>query len=155
MNIGIIVHSKTGNTYSVAEKLQKELIAAGHTVAIEKLMAVNDFQYDVQKIYLKSTPDISGFDAIIFGAPVRGFSLSPVLEAYLTQLVTLQGKKVACFVTQFFPFPWMGGNRAIKQMKQICELRGAKLLATGIINWSNNREMKITNFVEKQTSLLS
>ena len=36
MKIGIIVYSKTGNTYSVAEKLESSLAKAGHTVEIKR-----------------------------------------------------------------------------------------------------------------------
>ncbi len=38
-------------------------------------------------------------------------------------------------MTEFFPFPWMGGNHAIRQMKKICQSKGASILATGIVNW--------------------
>ena len=37
MNVGIIVYSKTGNTLSVAEKLQEAIRSAGHTVNIERI----------------------------------------------------------------------------------------------------------------------
>jgi hypothetical protein len=42
MNIGIIVHSETGNTHSVATTLKEKLAAAGHTVSIERLKVVGE-----------------------------------------------------------------------------------------------------------------
>lgn len=154
MKIGIIIHSETGNTFSVAQKLKVGLISSGHSVSIDKVIAANDRQQDIQKINLLTIPDVSGYDAIIFGAPVRGFSLSPILAAYLSQLETLQGKKVECFVTEFFPFPWMGGNRAIRQMKNICESKAGKVIGTGIINWSSkHRQEQIDHILERQSSL--
>lgn len=139
MKIGIIVHSHTGNTYSVAEKLKDRLSAAGHSVTLEKVTALNDDQMNPNKIQLKGIPDINTYDALIFGAPVRGFSLSAVMKAYLTNAESLKNKKTACFVTEGFPFPWMGGNRAIAQMKDICSSKGCEVCGTGVINWSNKK----------------
>lgn len=40
MNIGMIVYSRTGNTLSVAEKLEARLSAAGHAVTLKRLAVV-------------------------------------------------------------------------------------------------------------------
>ena len=40
MNIGIILYSETGNTYSVSQKLKEKLIKAGHSVNIERLKVI-------------------------------------------------------------------------------------------------------------------
>lgn len=150
MKIGIIVYSKTGNTNSVAQKLMERLIKAGHYVTIEHVSAVNDEQTDLDKIELKTIPDVGAYDALIFASPVRGGSLSQVMTAYLSRVASLQGKKVACFVTQLFLFKWMGGNRSIEQMKRICVLKGAEVLGSGIVNWSSlSRNKKIVEMVEK------
>lgn len=150
MKIGIIIHSHTGNTLSVAQKLKEVLLAAGQSATLEQVTALNDEQTDVNKIQLTKIPDAGAYDMLIFGAPVRGASLSPVMSAYLSQGPSLQGKKVSCFVTEFFPYSWMGGNRAIRQMKKICEAKGAKVYETGIVNWSGmQRKRKITDTVEK------
>ncbi|MEA4896916.1 MAG: flavodoxin family protein [Christensenellaceae bacterium] len=136
MNVGIIVHSHTGNTLSVAQNLKQTLSSAGHAVSIERVSALNDEEADVQKIKLNEIPDVGLYDVLLFGAPVRGFSLSPVMQAYLAGIQSLGGKKTACFVTQFFPFAWMGGQRALRQMCDICKNKGASLYGTGIVNWS-------------------
>ncbi len=149
MKIGIIVHSHTGNTYSVAEKLKEKLLIEGHSVNLEKVAAINEDQTEAGKIQLKSAPDAGAYDALIFGAPVRGFSLSPVMTAYLAQLESLSNKKAACFLTQFFPNPSMGGNRAMEQMKELCSSKGVRVCETGIVNWSSlHRRKKIEDVVE-------
>lgn len=154
MKIGIIVHSQTNNTYFVAQRLREGLSASGHSVSIVKIIATNDREQDIKRIKLENTPDVSDYDGIIFGAPVRGFALSPILTAYLTGIDTLKGKEVECYVTQFFRYPWMGGNRAIKQMKNICEQKGANVIGTGIINWSSKkRKVQIDQMTEKQRQL--
>ena len=148
MKIGIIVHSYTGNTLSVAQRLKEELMKAGHSVDLNKVTAVNEDQTEAGKIQLNSIPETAAYDALIFGAPVRGFALSPVMTAYLMQLESISGKKVACFLTQFFPYPSMGGIRAIEQMKGLCNFKGAKVCETGIVNWSSiHRGKKINNVV--------
>ena len=154
MKIGIIIHSHTGNTLAVAQKLNEELISAGHLVNLEQVIALNENPSAAGSIQLKTIPDTSAYDALIFGSPVRGFSLSPVMKAYLLQIPSLQGKKVSCFVTQFFPFTWMGGDRAIEQFKKACESKDVNVLETGIVNWSHRqREKKITEVLKKMSKL--
>jgi flavodoxin len=151
MQIGIIVHSSTGNTLSVAERIKEKLTAAGHSVSIERVSAINDDEMDVQKVRLSGKPDIGAYDLLIFGAPVRGFSLSPAMRAYLSGIGSLKGKKAACFITQAFPAPWMGGNRSLKQMVDLLASKGSEPYGTGIVNWPNaeKREKLITAVAEK------
>lgn len=154
MNIGIIVHSQTGNTYSVAQKLQDKLLKAGHSADIERLIPVDEKQTDANNIRLKTIPDISKYDALIFAGPVRGFSISPALAAFLSNITSIKSQKVAIMVTQFLPFPKMGGNQAISQIKKICESKNAVVSGTGIVNWSSRRrEQMITDVIEKLSSL--
>jgi len=154
MNIGIIVHSKTGNTLSVAQKLKEKLLTAGHSVNLDQVEPFNDGEAKAENIRLKTAPDTGAYEALVFAAPVRGASLSPAMAAYLAQSASLQGKKVACFVTEAFPFPWMGGNRAVAQLKTACESRGTEVLATGVVNWMNGkRQQMIDDVVEKLSRL--
>jgi flavodoxin len=150
MKVGIIVHSHTGNTLTVAQRLKEKLLAGEHSVILEQVMAVNEDHSAAVNIELKSIPDLNAYDGLVFGAPVRGLSLSPVMKAYLSQLPSLEGKKIGCYVTQYFPYPWMGGYRAIKQMRKECEAKGGKVFETGIVNWSHKeRESRITDVLEK------
>lgn len=154
MKVGIIVHSHTGNTLNVAKRLEEKLLSAGHSVKLEQVVAINEDPSAAQSIQLKTIPDTSAYDVLIFGAPVRAFSLSPVMKVYLSQLSSLQEKKVCCFVTHFLPFAWMGGKNAIKQFQNACESKHANVYETGIVNWSSRqREKKIAEVVEKLSRL--
>lgn len=147
MKVGIIVHSITGNTLSVAEKLQERLVAAGHWVQLERVTAVDESP-QAKKVELKNIPDTRSYDMLIFAAPVWAFSLPPVVKLYLSKIPTLEGKAVGCFVTQAFPFPWMGGNRTIRQMVSACQALGGKVFSTGIVNWTRRRETRIDQLIE-------
>jgi hypothetical protein len=153
MKIGIVIHSNTGNTYSVAEKLRDKLVTNGHSVEMRKIVPVdgeNINESDITKITFNPQPNVTGFDELIICAPVRGFSISPVLAAYLSKINSLKGLKVDLFVTQYLPFTWMGGNRAISQMKSTCETKGAIVGKTGIINWkSKKKNYMISDVVER------
>ena len=153
MKIGLLIHSHTGNTLSVAEKLKDTLLKGGHQVEMRKLEPVggeNTNEIDINRIHFTPEPEISGYDYVIIGAPVRGFSISPVLAAYLNKVPALKGQKVDLFVTQAFPYSWMGGNQAIKKMMRVCEEKGAVIQDTAIVNWKNkNREKLIMNLVNR------
>ncbi len=145
MNIGIIVYSRTGNTLSVAERVRDAVAAQGHTAVIERITAENEDPNNKLPVRLKTVPDPAQYDAVIFGAPVQGFSLSPIMAAYGAQLPELAGKQAGCFVTQHFPKPWMGGSRAISQMRKLLRSKGAIIAETGIVNWTSKaREDQIS-----------
>ncbi len=154
MKIGIIVYSQTGNTLSVARKLQEKLSEAGHSATVEQIKTVGAEQSNPREIKFEALPDISQYDALVFSGQVQAFSLSPAMKSYLSQVPSLQGKRAACLVTQHLPYPWLGGNRAISQMKKICESKGGEICETGIVNWSNKkRENMITDVVEKLSQI--
>jgi flavodoxin len=154
MNIGIILYSETGNTYSVSQKLKEKLVKTGHSVNIERLKVIGKAKPGTKDIQFESLPDIEPYDALVFGSPVQAFSLSSAMTAYLSQIKSLQDKKAAFLVTQYFPFPWLGGNRAIGQMKKICETKGATVCGTAVVNWSKpTREKQIIEMVEKLSKL--
>jgi flavodoxin len=108
MNVGIIVYSQTGNTLSVAQKLEGALKANGHAAGIARVEA-------------GSTPDVSPYDLVIFAAPVQAFALAPAMKLYLSQISSLAGKKVCCFVTQQLKKAWLGGNHAVRQIQAACK----------------------------------
>jgi len=150
VKIGIIIHSRTGNTLSVAQKIKEKMTEAGHSVSLEQIKAANDEPSAAGPLQLLNEPDIKDYELLIFGAPVHAFQLSAAMKTYLSRLQTLKGKKIGCFVTQHFPYQWMGGNGAVKKMKSLCYDKGEKILLSDIINWSNkNREAKIINLLEK------
>lgn len=154
MNIGIIVYSQTGNTRSVAQKLQEKLQAGGHTAAVEQVTATGETAPGSKNFQLTAIPETGHYDALVFGAPVQAFSLNPVMGAYLKQLPPLDGKKVACYVTKQLPFRWTGGNRSVTAMKNICTSKGAIVCGTGIVIWSKSRrEQNAMDCVESLSRL--
>ena len=156
MKIGIIVYSQTGNTLSVAEKLKEKLTAAGHSAEIEQVTVAGGRKSGERAFQLETRPDVSQYEALVFGAAVEAFSLSPVMRSYLTGVDSLQGKQVACLVTQFFPYPWMGGNRAIRQMRELCESKGATASGSAVVNWCRFRRVKtIASAIDRLTQALT
>jgi len=152
MRIGIIVYSQTGNTLSVAEKLKEKLAAAGHSAEIEQVTVAGGRKAGDRAFQLETRPDVAQYDALVFGSAVEAFSLSPVLATYLREIGSLDGKSVVCLVTQFFPYPWMGGNRAIRQMRGLCKSKGATVRGSGIVNWSKFRRAKTTEQAIKRVT---
>ena len=155
MKIGIIIYSQTEHTYSVAQKLKEKLIASDHEADLERVITSGDAPPGGKNIVFKTQPDVSLYDALIFGAPVHAFSLAPPMKAYLEQISSLQDKKVACFVTKGLPFHRTGGNQAINQIKKICESKGGIIFGTGIIVWRGGREKKIIDLAESFNKLFN
>jgi flavodoxin len=149
MKIGIIVHSQTNNTYSVAEELQEKLQEDGNEVKIERVDMVGGNKPQGKDIHIENPPDVDPYDGLIFGAPVHAFSLAPAMKVYLEQIPSLQDKKIALFVTKALRFEWTGGTRAIGQMKKICRNKGGTVYETGIVIWNKKRHKKISEVVDK------
>jgi flavodoxin len=154
MKIGIIVHSQSGHTYSVAEKLKENLAAAGHSVNIERISPVDSKQTDPKKVQIEKLPELSAYEALIFGAPIHAFNVSPVMKAYLGMLPSLSGKKIACFVTKGLPLDATGGNQGISLMKSTFESKGGSVVGTGIVHWPGpGVNKRVAALVEKFSKL--
>lgn len=148
MNIGIVIHSRTGNTNSVAVLLKQQLEKSGHTVVLEKLEIEGVVQPRMKQVVFKSIPSHDAYDAIIMCSPVEAFSLAPVMKEYLKQTSDFEDKPVALLVTHAFPRPWLGGSQAIHQMANLAKIKGARILGSEIIDWSRSgREKQIENAV--------
>jgi len=135
VNIGIVIYSQTGNTRLVATKLKEALSAAGHRAVLEEVKLAGERTQGTKAFELGPLPNVGGYDALVMGAPVEAFSLSPVMAKYLDAVPTLEKRNVACFVTQGFPYRWLGGSRAVRQMSRLCEAKGAKALGNHVVNW--------------------
>lgn len=147
MNVGIIVYSQTGNTLAVAQKLEEALKAKGHTAGIARVEPIDNTK-------LKSAPDVSPYDAVIFASPVHAFSLAPAMQLYLSQVSGLTGKKACCFVTQRLKKAWLGGNHAVRQIKSACRKKGADIAESGIVNWSGDtRDQQIDDIVGRLSAI--
>jgi flavodoxin len=153
MNIGIVVYSRTGHTLSVAETLKEAYLAAWHGVTLEQVETAGPAKPGAEHFQLKTKPQIDPYDALVFGSPVWGGAMAPPMASYLEQITSLQGKKVACLTTHFFPPGW-GGNQAISQMKQICESKGATVCGSGSVSWLPlGRKRRIAKVVDDLSKL--
>jgi flavodoxin len=121
MNIGIILHSQTGNTFLVGQKLQEELETKGHKVTLLRMKTISDTgkNHNQKDIQLDQMPEANDYDALVFGGWIQAFNLCPGLSMYLNQISSLNDKKVTCFLTQHFPYKWMGGWNGLNKMKKI------------------------------------
>jgi len=142
MNIGIVVYSQTGHTLEVCETLRDRLAGQGHEVQVERVTVVGERTPKTQTFELEAVPEIGSFDAVVVASYVEAFSLCQVMGRYLKQIKPLEGKRVACLVTQQFPYPWMGGSRAVRQMKKLCHARGATIAGSAVVNWAKSRREK-------------
>ena len=129
LKIAVIIHSKTGNTKSVAERIKEKLVARGHQVQLEEIVASNDEEMELTKIVLTKAPKSTDYDGYVFGAPVRAFSLSPIMKAYLSKIQDFQGRPVYCFLTQHFRFRFLGGDNALKQFELALNDKSARIWA--------------------------
>jgi flavodoxin len=153
MNIGIIVYSQTGHTLSVATKLKEKLSADGHVVNLERVEASGPTKPGATDVQLRTKPDINAYDALVFGSPVQGGTMPPAMTSYLEQVTPLQGKRVVCLVTHFFP-PGVGANQTLKQMAEICESKGATVFGSGNVGWPRLRlKRQIADVVDSLSKL--
>jgi len=152
MKIGIIIHSKTGNTYSTAINIKEKLEDNGHKVNIDKLIPIDKVHPGVKNIKLKNNPDVGGYDALVFGAPVWAFSVSPVMSEYLTNLSSLKNKNIFCYVTKALSFNFTGGTQAVSKMMKICKSKGGNVIGTDIIfvgrKPEKSNELKLLNKIQ-------
>lgn len=139
MKIGIIVHSQTGNTYSVGQKIEEKLVSKGHEVVLLRMKTLDQGKPGTKHVELDRMPKVDDYEGIVFGGWVEGFGLCSGMSVYLKQVPSLKDKKVACFMTQFFPFKWMGGNRGLSKMRKALEEKEADVLVSGIVNWSRKK----------------
>ncbi|MEZ0479725.1 flavodoxin family protein [Planococcus sp. SSTMD024] len=154
MKIGIIMHSQTGHTLLVGERLREKLQSDGHEVRLMRMQNLeNEEAKNPTAVQLDSLPETKGYDALVFGAWVQGFTLCPGFIKYAEQLPDLGQAPVSCFLTQQFRYKWMGGNRAMGKMKTLLKAKGAVVNSDAIINWSHKkRPQQIEELVARFSS---
>lgn len=154
MHIGIILYSQTGHTRKVTLRLQERLTAAGHQVTLHTLEPVGQpgFSQDAQAP-LQSIPPVEPYDALLFAAPVWGGGPATPFLTFLKQTPSLQGKRIACLVTGFFPAQW-GCVQAIAKMSDLTQAKGGQILGSASVTWfSLTRGRQVQQAVEKLAAL--
>ncbi|UYO61582.1 NAD(P)H-dependent oxidoreductase [Acetobacterium wieringae] len=148
MKIGIIVFSKTNNTFSVADKLRSALVKKGLDAEIQRIVPENDDPGVKPPIVFTSKPDVTPYDVVIFASPVWAFSLAGVMKEYLEQLSSLEGKRVFSFVTKQLASKFTGGTKANRQIKSVVDLKGGRVEKSFIVSWKNKkRDEEIANLI--------
>lgn len=135
MNIGIIAFSQSGNTESVARKIEESFSSTAHNVKVDMITVKGEVKPEIKKYKFGNKPEVDQYDFLIFASSVQAFSLNSVMKYYLNQLDSLEKKRFFSIVTKALPFNWTGGTRAIKQMKEICKSKGAENCGNGIVHW--------------------
>lgn len=100
----VIYYSKTGNTKKIAEAIAAELDATLRTI--------------------DEPGDITFFDLVCVGTPVRFFLPTERMRSFLRRLPKLDGQKVAGFCTMAIG----GGGTTLSYMRQVIEGKGAKFI---------------------------
>jgi hypothetical protein len=155
MKIGIILHSQTGNTLAVGKRILESLQTNGHDVTLLRIKNTESVEkpQKLEDVQIDNYPNISDYEALIFGAWVEAFNLCSGFQVYLKQLNKVEANLVLCFVTQHFPYKWMGGYNAVSKMKKSLACLGVTIASTGIINWTNKlREKQIDELVSHFSS---
>jgi flavodoxin len=153
MRIGIFVYSQSGNTLSVAEKLSEKLAGSGHAATVEKIITVGEVSKDFTNIRFEKMPAVGKYDGLVLAAPVQGFSLNPVMSAWLAQLPSLSGKKVACFVTKKFGNDWTGGSKAVALITAAVQEKGGAVAGSGIVHWGTKKDEEAAALAAKLSAL--
>ncbi len=152
MKVALVIHSYTGNTMGIADKIGAALVRKGHDVSLFHIKAKNENPNQIKGIELENTPNLKGFDHVIFGAPTRGMNLSMVMQLFLATL-SEGHQSASVYVTHFFPFKWMGGSQSIKTFLKLSSNK-LDIQKTSIINWKNkNRDKEIQCLVYQFSDL--
>lgn len=128
MSVAVVVYSETGTTLSVARRIMGALEAAG---VLSELIRVGPDSPSV---------DLAGYQAVVLGAPVRGFDLAPPMAAFIARCGGLSGLKAYCYVTQAFPFKAWGSSQALARMAELCRAKGAEPCLLDVVSRSRGRE---------------
>jgi menaquinone-dependent protoporphyrinogen IX oxidase len=138
MHVGIIVHSQSGHTASLAKAVAERFREAGHDVDITPLQTSGLHKPWSRSFSISHAPEeeeLCRCDAVLFGGPVWGGRASPVIMEYLRWLKKLNGKKALSFVTMVLPWKALGGTRAIHAMNEEIRSSGGTVLPGEILRY--------------------
>lgn len=150
MKIGIIYYSETGHTLQACEMVKNNLINEGHSVDI-KAVTVVDIKTNKT---LKDIPSVEGYDLIIFGSPVQGFSLPVPMSEYLKIIKLPMYQKVGILITQYFKLSFMGANHAKRQLLEKIAISQPNLYAYSVVHWSSRRRVEQLNKAVEKLSFV-
>ncbi|MFW5892853.1 MAG: flavodoxin family protein [Bacillota bacterium] len=142
----MIVHSETGHTMDVARKIEKALEKEGYEVEIQRVVAKSDKPWKETMPSIAEAPDPNGYDALILGAPVWGFTLSRVMEEYLYQVRPIETKRLILYSTGALP-RFFGGKRALRVMQDIARTPETQTFLAGSVRFLRNKKPRFVSEV--------
>lgn len=157
MKIGFIIHSQSGNTLSVAHKLMDQLNIQGHDVVLTHIKDedVNNSMQHPERLVTVVEEVKSNVDVLIIGGWFQAFSLCRGLNHYINHQLNIQAKETHLFLTHHFPFEWMGGTNAMKQLSKHVLMKGHVVKTTKIFNWSRkNNQHQIELWIDSMMTQL-
>ncbi len=117
MKTGIVVYSETGNTLGIAEALKERLSEAGKDADILQIRA------DKRRRKLEASPEVEGYDYLVFGAPVHAFTVARPMKLFLKRLSSTD-VRVGIYVTQAA----IGKTIALRRMRKMLKKKGASVI---------------------------
>jgi len=154
MKIECIVFSHSGHTKAVAEKVWNKLHKSGHDVGLSLIEPEGKLDLKAEMVEIKVIPDLKGCDVAIIGSPVHGGRISAPIRAFLTQVESLEGKKVVLLVTHFFRPGW-GALQTLRELRKLCEEKGGEVVSEMNIKWfSMRRRREIEKFTDHLSSVI-
>lgn len=157
MKIGFIIHSQSGNTLSVAHKLMDQLKIQGHDVVLTHIKDedVNNSMQHPERLVTVVDEITSNVDVLFIGGWVQAFSLCRGLNHYINHQLSIQAKETHLFLTHHFPFEWMGGTNAMKQLVKPLMSKGLDIKTSKIFNWSRkNNQHQIELWIDSMMTQL-
>jgi hypothetical protein len=117
---------------AVTRKLREN----GHEVDIELMKPSGRVRPRMKHIEFRDEiPDMSHYDAVVFGGPVWAFTASPVVIAFIKEIAELKGKKALCFTTSLFPTAVSGAKGGLRKCAALLEDLGATVLEGEMLAW--------------------
>jgi NAD(P)H dehydrogenase (quinone) len=146
MNVAIVIYSKTGTTFNIAQKISLLLTNAKISCDIIRLETNDVLRPRLKSVSISTKVNLDSYDIVIFGTPVWAFTAAPVLPAFLKSKPDLKGKKVLNYITMGLPFNFMGGNSAQTLVDTLTAECGATVINKGgIINQPSMHNAEKTN----------
>jgi flavodoxin len=146
MRLGIFVHSQSGHTSEMGMAITKKLREKGHEVDIELMKPTGRVHPRMKHVeFREESPDMSPYDAVIFGGPIWAFTASPVVISFIKEIPSLKGKKTLCFSTSGFPTAISGAPGGLKKLGALLEELGATVLEGEAFFWGllhDNKKME-------------
>jgi NAD(P)H dehydrogenase (quinone) len=143
MNVGIFIHSQSGNTSSMGMAITMNLRAQGNEVDIQLMKTAGRLKPRMKHVEFRDdSPNMAPYDVVIFGGPIWGFTVSPVVGAFIKEIPELKGKKALCFSTSGFPTAISGARGGLKKMEMLLDGLGATVLESEPFFWGLFRSKK-------------